>query len=101
MAKIAIINRNLKRQKVVAKYAKIKSILLGILADKNKPIEELEAVKVKLQKLPRNASQIRLRNRCALTGRGRGFYRKFGLGRIKFREMAMNGEIPGITKASW
>lgn len=101
MAKIAVINRNLKRQKVVAKYARIKSILLGILADKNKPIEELEAVKVKLQKLPRNASQIRLRNRCALTGRGRGFYRKFGLGRIKFREMAMNGEIPGITKASW
>ncbi|HMV12054.1 MAG TPA: 30S ribosomal protein S14 [Nitrosomonas sp.] len=101
MAKIAIINRNLKRQKVVAKYAKIKLTLLEILTDKSKSVEEIDAVKVKLQKLPRNACQIRLRNRCALTGRGRGFYRKFGLGRIKFREMAMNGEIPGITKASW
>lgn len=101
MAKIAIINRNLKRQRVVTKFSKIKSNLLEILSDKSKSLEEIEAAKIKLQKLPRNSSPVRLRNRCALTGRGRGFYRKFGLGRIKVREMAMNGEIPGITKASW
>lgn len=101
MAKIAIINRNLKRQKVVTKFAKVKLALLESLADKNRTTEEINAIRIKLQKLPRNASQVRLRNRCALTGRGRGFYRKFGLGRVKFREMAMNGEIPGITKASW
>ena len=101
MAKIAIINRNQKRQQIVTKFSKLKLSLLNILTDQSKSIEEIDSARIKLQKLPRNASQVRLRNRCALTGRGRGFYRKFGLGRIKFREMAMNGEIPGITKASW
>ncbi len=101
MAKIAIINRNIKRQKIVNKFSELKLNLLKILSDQNRSKEELDSAKIKLQKLPRNSSQVRLRNRCALTGRGRGFYRKFGLGRVKFREMAMNGEIPGITKASW
>lgn len=101
MAKIAIINRNIKRQKIVNKFSELKFSLLKILSDQNRSKEELDSAKIKLQKLPRNSSQVRLRNRCALTGRGRGFYRKFGLGRVKFREMAMNGEIPGITKASW
>lgn len=101
MAKIAIINRNIKRQKIVNKFSELKFSLLKILSDQNKSKEELDSAKIKLQKLPRNSSQVRLRNRCALTGRGRGFYRKFGLGRVKFREMAMSGEIPGITKASW
>lgn len=101
MAKIAIINRNIKRQKIVNKFSELKLNLLKILSDQNRSKEELDSAKIKLQKLPRNSSQVRLRNRCALTGRGRGFYRKFGLGRVKFREMAMSGEIPGITKASW
>lgn len=101
MAKIAIINRNIKRQKIVNKFSELKLNLQKILSDQNRPKEELDSAKIKLQKLPRNSSQVRLRNRCALTGRGRGFYRKFGLGRVKFREMAMSGEIPGITKASW
>ena len=101
MAKIAIINRNIKRQKIVNKFSELKLNLLKILSDQNRSKEELDSAKIKLQQLPRNSSQVRLRNRCALTGRGRGFYRKFGLGRVKFREMAMNGEIPGITKASW
>ena len=69
MAKIAIINRNLKRQRIVTKFSKVKSNLLEILSDKSKSIEEIEAAKIKLQKLPRNASQVRLRNRCALTGK--------------------------------
>lgn len=101
MAKIAIINRNNKRQKIITKFAKLKQNLVEIINDKNKSTADKEIAKLKLQKLPRNASQVRLRNRCALTGRGRGYYRKFGLGRIKLREMAMSGEIPGITKASW
>ena len=101
MAKIAIINRNIKRQKIVNKFSELKLNLLKILSDQNRSKEELDSAKIKLQKLPRNSSQVRLRNRYALTGRGRGFYRKFGLGRVKFREMAMSGEIPGITKASW
>ena len=101
MAKIAIINRNNKRQKIITKFAKLKQNLVEIINDKNKSTADKEIAKSKLQKLPRNASQVRLRNRCALTGRGRGYYRKFGLGRIKLREMAMSGEIPGITKASW
>ena len=101
MAKIAIINRNIKRQKIVNKFSELKLNLLKILSDQNRSKEELDSAKIKLQKLPRISSQVILRNRCALTGRGRGFYRKFGLGRVKFREMAMSGEIPGITKASW
>ena len=101
MAKIAIINRNNKRQKIITKFAKLKQNLVEIINDKNKSTADKEIAQLKLQKLPRNASQVRLRNRCALTGRGRGYYRKFGLGRIKLREMAMSGEIPGITKASW
>lgn len=101
MAKLALINRNNKRNLIVNKFSKLKLNLLEILKDNNKSSEERQIAKVKLQKLPKNSSKVRLRNRCALTGRSRGFYRKFGLGRIKFREMAMYGEIPGITKASW
>lgn len=101
MAKISLINRNNKREKIILKFAKLKQTLIEIINDKNKNATDKEIAKIKLQKLPRNASLVRFRNRCALTGRGRGYYRKFGLGRIKLREMAMNGEIPGITKASW
>ena len=93
MAKLALINRELKRAALVKKYAGKRAELKAIIDDQTKSEEErFEA---------RNANPTRQRNRCALTGRPRGTYRKFGLGRAKLREFAMNGEIPGITKASW
>ena len=101
MAKKAIINRNLKRQKIVMKYQVARSALLSLLNDISKSYEEKLEARNKLQKLPRNSSSTRVRNRCELTGRARGYYRKFGLGRNKLRELAMSGRIPGITKASW
>ncbi|MCO6434478.1 30S ribosomal protein S14 [Nitrosomonas nitrosa] len=101
MAKKAIINRNLKRQKIVMKYQVTRSALLSLLNDISKSYEEKLEARNKLQKLPRNSSSTRVRNRCELTGRARGYYRKFGLGRNKLRELAMSGRIPGITKASW
>lgn len=101
MAKKAIINRNLKRQKTVKKYLNTRKALLALLSDEKVSYEEKSEARSKLQKLPRNSSSIRLRNRCELTGRARGYYRKFGLGRSKLRELAMSGQIPGIIKASW
>ncbi len=101
MAKLAIINRNIKRQKIVHKYAEQRSVLNKIINNLNFSNEERYQARIKLQKLPRDSSPVRLRNRCALTGRPRGIYSKFGLGRSKLREIAMSGKIPGITKASW
>jgi len=101
MAKIAVINRNEKRQKTVKKFKAKRDALLAIVNDFKQPEDERMAARMQLQKLPRNASPTRLRNRCKLTGRPRGVYRKFGLGRNKLREIAMRGEIPGVTKASW
>jgi small subunit ribosomal protein S14 len=101
MAKLAVINRNFKRQATVKKYAAKRSALLGIITDPKATDEAREEARAKLQALPRNASPVRLRNRCAITGRPRGTFRKFGLGRNKIREIAMRGEIPGMTKASW
>lgn len=101
MAKLAIINRNIKRQKIVHKYAEQRSVLNKIINNLNFSNEERYKARIKLQKLPRDSSPVRLRNRCALTGRPRGIYSKFGLGRSKLREIAMSGKIPGITKASW
>ena len=101
MAKLALINRNEKRKKLVAKFAKKRAALLAILEDPKSSDETRYEVRLKIQALPRNANPTRLRNRCALTGRPRGVYRKFGLGRNKLREFAMRGEIPGIVKASW
>lgn len=101
MSKIALINRNLKRQKIVHKYAKLREQLFSIIrSTKTNDDERIEA-RLKLQNLPRNSSPVRLRNRCSLTGRPRGVYSKFGLGRNKLREIAMSGKIPGIIKASW
>lgn len=101
MSKIALINRNLKRQKIVQKYAKLREQLFSIIrSTKTNDDERIEA-RLKLQNLPRNSSPVRLRNRCSLTGRPRGVYSKFGLGRNKLREIAMSGKIPGIIKASW
>ena len=101
MAKLAVKLREQKRRKTVEKFKVKRAALFEVLHDVNASDEDKEAARVKLQKLPRNASPIRLRNRCALTGRPRGVYRKFGLARNKLRELAMRGEVPGVIKASW
>jgi len=96
-----LINRQDKREKLVAKFAAKREQLLAIINDQNLTDEERFAARLKLQALPRNANPTRLRNRCSVTGRPRGVFRKFGLGRNKLREIAMRGEIPGVVKASW
>ena len=101
MAKQALIQRELKREKLVAKYAAKHAELKAIATDAKRSDEERDAARQGLQSLPRNANPTRLRNRCALTGRPRGVYSKFGLGRNKLREIAMRGEVPGMVKASW
>ena len=101
MAKLALINRNEKRKKLVAKYAKKRDALQAIVDDPKASDETKYEARLKIQALPRNANKTRLRNRCALTGRPRGVYRKFGLGRNKLREYVMRGEVPGVVKASW
>ncbi len=101
MAKTSLINREAKRRKTVAKFAPRRAELLAITNDLKRSDEERAEARVKLQQLPRDASPVRLRNRCRLTGRPRGVFRKFGLGRNKLREIAMRGEIPGVIKASW
>ena len=101
MAKMAVINREQKRRDTVKKFAAKRAELQAAISNMKLSDEERAAARLKLQALPRNASPVRLRNRCALTGRPRGTFRKFGLGRIKVREFAMRGEIPGIVKASW
>ena len=101
MAKLSLINRDQKRRALVKKYAKKREALVSIINNAKASDEVRFAARLKLQQLPRNANPTRLRSRCALTGRPRGFFRKFGLGRSKLREFAMRGEIPGIVKASW
>ena len=101
MAKLALINREQKRAALVKKYSGKRAELKAIIEDQTKSEEERYEARLKLQALPRNANPTRQRNRCALTGRPRGTFRKFGLARTKIREIAMRGEIPGITKASW
>ena len=101
MAKLALINRDQKRRKMVEKYAKKRAELEAVFNDVSRSDEERFEARLKFQALPRNSSPVRLRNRCTLTGRPRGVYRKFGLGRSKLREFAMRGEVPGMTKASW
>jgi small subunit ribosomal protein S14 len=101
MAKTAVINRDQKRRLVVKKYAKKRAELQAIIANSKASEDARFEARQKLQQLPRDASPTRLRNRCKLTGRPRGVFRKFGLGRNKLREIAMRGEIPGVVKASW
>jgi small subunit ribosomal protein S14 len=101
MAKLSVINRQAKRELLVKKYAEKRKQLFGIIRDPKATDEARDEARVKLQELPRDASPVRLRNRCAITGRPRGTFRKFGLARNKIREIAMRGEIPGMTKASW
>ncbi len=101
MAKTSMINREIKRGKVVKRYAAKRAELKKQISDP-KATDEMRALAIeKLQALPRNASPCRLRNRCRLTGRPKGFYRKFGLSRNKLREATMRGDVPGLHKASW
>lgn len=101
MAKLSIINRNLKRIKVVEKFSEKRLALFKIINDAKLNEDDRYNARIALQNLPRDSSPVRLRNRCSLTGRPRGVYSKFGLGRNKLREIAMSGKIPGIIKASW
>ncbi|MDR2451385.1 MAG: 30S ribosomal protein S14 [Candidatus Accumulibacter sp.] len=101
MAKLALINREEKRRRLVEKYAVRRAELVAVIGDGKRSDEERFEARRKLQTLPRNASPVRLRNRCQLTGRPRGVFRKFGLGRSKLRDFVMRGEVPGMTKASW
>jgi small subunit ribosomal protein S14 len=101
MAKLATINRQLMREKLDAKFSKNRASLQSVIDNPRASDEDKYAARLALQALPRNANPTRLRNRCAITGRPRGVFRKFGLGRNKLREYAMRGEIPGIVKASW
>ena len=101
MAKLALKLRQQKREKTVEKYKAKRAQLLEVVQDPRASDEAKEEARAKLQKLPRDASPVRLRNRCAMTGRPRGVYRKFKLGRNKLRELALRGEVPGIIKASW
>ena len=101
MAKLSLKQREAKREALVAKFAKKYSELKAIVDDAKRSEEERYAARLELQKLPRNANPTRLRNRCELTGRPRGTFRKFGLARNKIRELAFKGDIPGVVKASW
>ena len=101
MAKVSMVEREKKRAKLVKKYAAKRAAIKGQMKNPDLSMEELESLVVQLQKLPRDSSPVRKRNRCNLTGRPHGYYRKFGLGRNKLREAAMRGDVPGLRKASW
>lgn len=101
MAKKNMIAREVQRKKAVKKYAAKRAELKKVIVNVNLSEEERAQAVVALQKLPRDSSRCRLRNRCALTGRSRGYYRRFGLSRMKLRELMMCGEVPGVVKASW
>ncbi len=101
MAKLSVVLRDKKRRKTVEKFKVRRTQLLEVIYDSRATDEAKDVARAKLQRLPRDASPVRLRNRCALTGRPRGVYRKFGLGRNKLRDLALKGEVPGVIKASW
>jgi small subunit ribosomal protein S14 len=101
MAKTSAVERNRKRQKLAERYAAKRAELKAIARDKSKPVEERFAAQLKLAELPRNSAPNRIRNRCEVTGRPRGFYRKLKMSRIALRELASNGFIPGMVKSSW
>jgi small subunit ribosomal protein S14 len=101
MPKTSAINRNEKRKKLVAKFSVQRAELKALLLDPATADADFYAAQKKLQKLPRNSSYVRIKNRCSLSGRPRAFIRKFGVSRITFRELALAGKIPGVTKSSW
>ena len=101
MAKTCMTEREHKRRETVKKFAAKRDALNAIINDQKATVEDQRDARAKLQALPRNSSPVRLRNRCALTGRPRGVFSKFGIGRSKLRDLMMSGQVPGITKASW
>ena len=101
MAKLSTVLRNEKRRKLVAKFQAKRVALMAVINDASAADEDRAAARAKLERLPRDSSPVRVRNRCALTGRPRGYFRKFGLARNKLRDIAMRGEVPGLAKASW
>ena len=101
MAKKSAIDKNLKRAKKVSKAATRRARLKAIVMDRSLPIEERFQANLKLSEMPRNSAKIRLRNRCQVTGRPRGYYRKLGMSRIALRDLASFGQVPGIVKSSW
>ncbi|MEP1229065.1 MAG: 30S ribosomal protein S14 [Litorimonas sp.] len=101
MAKVSAVERNLKRQRLVAKYAAKRALLKDIARDKDLPVEERFNAQLKLAALPRNSAETRIRNRCQVTGRPRGYYRKMKMSRIALRELGSMGLLPGLVKSSW
>jgi small subunit ribosomal protein S14 len=101
MAKTSMIERERKRERMVKRFAKKRAEIKTKIANTELSVEERREARTALRKLPRNASPVRLRNRCQMTGRPHGFYRKFGLARNKLREAAMRGDVPGLVKSSW
>ena len=101
MAKLCQVNRNKKREKMVAQYATKRAALKAKMADKNASPEEVFEASIKLAKLPRNSSKTRVHNRCQLTGRSRGVYRKLEISRIELRRLSSEGQVPGMKKSSW
>lgn len=101
MAKTCMVNREVKRLRLVKKYAAKRAELKAAIINTSLSEDERKAAREKLNKMPRDASAVRIRNRCNITGRPHGYYRKFGLGRNKLREAAMRGDVPGLVKASW
>ncbi len=101
MAKTSMVEREKRRERIVKQYAAKRAQLKALIRSPKTSLEDRQAAQARLQQLPRDAAPSRLRNRCQITGRSRGVYRKFGLSRVKIREVAMRGEIPGLTKASW
>ena len=101
MAKIRKVVKNENRKKLVKQYAERRAALKKIINNPESSIEQVDEAVMKLQKLPRDASPVRVRNRCSQTGRPRGYLRKFGISRVSLRELALEGQIPGVTKSSW
>ena len=101
MAKKSAVQKNKSREQLVKRYAARRARLKALAEDRSLPAEERFAARLKLAEMPRNSSKVRLRNRCEVTGRPRGFYRRFKISRIALRELASTGQIPGMTKASW
>ena len=101
MAKLSVVNREARRRRLVVKYAARRTALKAVIRNPETTWDEREEAQRKLNALPRNSSPVRVQNRCRLTGRPHAYYRKFGLGRNKLREAVMNGDVPGLVKASW
>ena len=101
MAKTSAIYRELKRQRIQKRFAERRAVLVKVIKDPNASLEEKAAAYKKISKMPRDASASRLHNRCAITGRPKAYYRKFGVSRLVFRRLAHEGELPGVRKSSW